>query len=44
MHAEDWDEEFYRVESTPTLFGNPKTKLSRRRYTPSVNTSLGCGY
>jgi hypothetical protein len=40
MHAEDWDEEFYRVESTPTLFGNPKTKLSRRRYTPSVNTSF----
>jgi hypothetical protein len=27
MHAEDWYEEFYRAESTPTLFGKPKDKV-----------------
>jgi hypothetical protein len=27
MHAEDWDEEFYRVESTPTLFGKPEDQV-----------------
>jgi len=27
MHAEDWYEEFYRVESTPTLFGKPEDQV-----------------
>jgi hypothetical protein len=31
MYAEDWYEEFYRVESPLTLFGKPEDKLSRRR-------------
>ena len=27
MHAEDWYEDFYRVESPPTLFGKPEDQV-----------------